>query len=481
MYRTAGEEVAAQVVAGRLGVLLTRSDEDAEEGLALVREAAEVLDRLGDAQQRAAAHDRVALALLHRERWADALAALDRVPADAGGDRYLAARIALHRAHLLEQSDRVDEARAAADEARRIGRELGVGELVTGPAWRTRGWSTTRPTRWPPATRHWRLAPADAELPVRVARARALLAAGRAADAVDDFVEAVTLCVERGAEGDAFLRWELANAYRMVGRLAEAAEVAEEAVLGLDRLGAQAEADRCRHLLAGVYAGLGEIDPALALLEQLAEQPGRTGQPPAPGAGAGGGRRHPLRRRPGRGGAERFAAAATAYRLGGLPLDELRARRREAYAWFWADDRDAALRAVEVVDGLAAKLAGQAEPPVHVRAGAGGRGRARVLTGRRPAGRGAGAGSPGCRDQLRSIEAFGEAAQVEALIGELLLRLDRPAEAEPLLRRVLGGLPADSRPVRQTAWLLARALDLLDRPAEAAALRTEHDLDPDDD
>ncbi|GAB3949528.1 hypothetical protein GCM10027614_48500 [Micromonospora vulcania] len=86
----------------------------------------------------------------------------------------------------------------------------------------------------------------------------------------------------------------------------------------------------------------------------------------------------------------------------------------------------------------------------------------------------------GVPDRLRSIEAFGEAAQVEILAGELLLRLERPAEAEPLLRRVLGGLPADSRPVRQTAWLLARALDLLDRPAEAAALRTEHDLDPDD-
>ncbi|MFI6065626.1 hypothetical protein ACIA47_10205 [Micromonospora sp. NPDC051227] len=86
----------------------------------------------------------------------------------------------------------------------------------------------------------------------------------------------------------------------------------------------------------------------------------------------------------------------------------------------------------------------------------------------------------GVPDRLRSIEAFGEAAQVEALIGELLLRLDRPAEAEPLLSRVLGGLPAASRQVRQTAWLLARALDLLDRPAEAAVLRAEHDLDEDD-
>ncbi|RAO02369.1 hypothetical protein [Micromonospora noduli] len=479
LYREAGEEVAAQTVAGRLGVLLTRSDEETEEGLLLVREAAEVLDRLGDARQRAAGHDRVALALLHRERWADALAALDRVPADAGGDRHLAARIALHRGHLLEQVDRVDEARAAVDEARRIGRELGVGEVVTGA-----GLAYARLVDDPAdavaaCDEALEAAPADAELPVRVARARALLAAGRAPDAVDDFVEAVTLCVERGAEGDAFLRWELANAYRMVGRLAEAAEVAEEAVLGLDRLGAQAEADRCRHLLAGVYAGLGEIDPALALLEQLASNLDGPDNLPhrAQVLEEAGGILYDADRDAAAG--ERFAAAAEAYRLGDLPLDELRARRRETYAWFWADDRDAALRAVEVVDGLAAKLAGQADPPVLYELAMAAEAGARVLTGEERLDEALGR-LTGVPDRLRSIEAFGEAAQVEALIGELLLRLDRPAEAEPLLRRVLGGLPAASRQVRQTAWLLARALDLLDRPAEAAALRAEHDLDEDD-
>ncbi|MET8548704.1 hypothetical protein [Micromonospora zamorensis] len=480
VYRTVGEELSAQVIAGRLGVLLTRSDDDADEGLALVQKAAEVLDRDGDARQRAAAHDRVALALLHRERWADALAALDRVPPDAGGDPYLAARVALHRAHLLEQADRVEEARAAADESRRIGRELGVGELVTAACLAYARTVDDPADAVAACDEALPLAPADAELPVRVARARALLAAGRAADAVDDFVEAVTLCVERGAEGDAFLRWELANAYRMVGRLSEAAEVAEEAVLGLDRLGAQAEADSCRHLLAGVYAGLGEIDPALTLLEQLADNLNGPDNLPyrAQVLEEAGDILYDADRDAA--GAERFAAAATAYRLGGMPLDELRARRREAYAWFWADDRPAAIRAVEQVDELAATLAGQPEPPVTYELAMAAEAGARVLTAEgRPDE--ALARLTGVPDQLRSIEAFGEAAQVEGLTGELLLRLDRPAEAEPLLRRVLGGLPADSRPVRQTAWLLARALDLLDRPAEAAALRTEHDLDPDDD
>ncbi|MFG1880911.1 hypothetical protein [Micromonospora sp. NPDC049102] len=479
LYRSAGEELPAQVVAGRLGVLLTRVDEYAEEGLALVREAAEALDRLGDARQRAAGHDRLALALLHRHRWADALTALDRIPADAGGDAHLRARVALHRAHLLEQSDRVDEARAAAEEARRIGRELGVGELVVA-ACLTCARTVDDPAEAVAACDEaLRMAPADAELPVRVARARALLAAGRAADAVDDFVEAVTICVEHGAEGDAFLRWELANAYRVVGRLAEAAEVAEEAVLGLDRLGAQAEADRCRHLLAGVYAGLGEIDPALALLEQLSVNldgpdnlPNRAQVLEEAGGILYDADRDAVA-------AERFAAAATAYRLAELPLDELRARRREAYAWFWSDNLPEAVHAVELADGLAGVLAGQPEPPVTYELAMTAETGARVLTGEGRLDEALERLS-GVPDRLRSIEAFGEAAQVETLVGELLLRLDRPAEAEPLLRRVLGGLPAGSRPVRQTAWLLARALDLLDRPAEAAALRQEHDLDPDD-
>ncbi|MGW5556664.1 hypothetical protein ACWER9_05480 [Micromonospora sp. NPDC003944] len=479
LYRETGEEVQAQTVAGRLGVLLTRSDEGGEEGLLLVREAAEVLDRLGDTKQRAAGHDRVALALLHRERWADALAALDRIPAEAGGDRHLAARVALHRGHLLEQLNRFDEARAAVDEARRIGRELGVDEVVTGACLAYARLVDDPADAVAACDEALTVAPADAELPVRVARARALLSAGQAVDAVDDFVEAVTLCVERGAEGDAFLRWELANAYRVVGRLAEAAEVAEEAVLGLDRLGAQAEADRCRHLLAGVYAGLGEIDPALALLEQLARNLDGPDNLPhrAQVLEEAGGVLYDADRDAAAG--ERFAAAAEAYRLGDLPLDELRARRREAYAWFWADDRDAALHAVAVVDGLAAKVAGQVEPAVTYELAMAAETGARVLIGEDRLDEALGR-LTGVPERLRSIEAFGEAAQVEALTGELLLRLERPAEAEPLLRRVLGGLPADSRQVRQTAWLLARVLDLLDRPADAAAVRAEHDLDEDD-
>ncbi|MER7460488.1 hypothetical protein [Micromonospora sp. NPDC126480] len=478
-WREAGDEVRAQVVAGRLGVWLTRDDDGAEEGLELVRQAAQLLDREGDAAQRAAAHGRVALAYMQRERWSDALTALERVPADGAGDPYLAARSALHRAHVLSQLDRAGDAHAEADRARRIGRELGVGDLIAA-ACLAYAQSTEDPAEAVAACDEAvAVAPPDGALPVRVTRARALMAAGRAADAVEDFVEAVTLCVERGLPGDALLRWELANAYRVAGRLGEAAEVAEEAVLGLDRLGAQAEADRCRHLLAGIYQGLGDIDPALALLEQLADNldgpdnlPHRAQVLEEAGGILYDADRDALA-------AQRFAAAAVAYRQAELPLDELRARRREASARFWSGDVAAAVATVEETDRLAAALTGQPEEPpaVTYETALAAEVGARVLAGD---GRESDAYDRlrGVADRLRSIEAFGEAAQVDLFAGELLLRLGQVGEAEQRLRTVLGGLPTGSRPAAQAAWLLARALDELGRPDEASALRDEHGLEP---
>ncbi|EEP72582.1 hypothetical protein MCAG_02909 [Micromonospora sp. ATCC 39149] len=142
----------------------------------------------------------------------------------------------------------------------------------------------------------------------------------------------------------------------------------------------------------------------------------------------------------------------------------------------------AAVRAVEVVDGLAAALTGRPEQPpvVTYEVGLAAEAGARVLASDdRPAeGLDRLAGVPA---RLRSIEAFGEAARVELLGCELLVRAGRPGEAEPLLREVLGGLPPGSRPAAQAAWLLARVLDELGRPDEAAAVRAEHGLAGDDD
>ncbi|MEV4522728.1 hypothetical protein AB0J77_21060 [Micromonospora tulbaghiae] len=479
-WREVPDPLRAQVVAGRLGVLLSMAEESADEGLALARESADYLTEHGGPRDRAAGWDRLALAHVHGERWAEALDALDRAEAEADADPWLAGRVALHRTHVLEQLERAEEFRDAAARSRRLAGELGDAEMLTG-ACLAYARATDDPADAVAACEEaLSVAPAGAHLPLRVTRGRALMAADRAGEAVEDLAEAVTLCVEQGLEGDALLRWELAEAYRVAGRLTEAAEVAEEAVLGLDRAGAQAEADRCRHLLSGIYAGLGETDLALAVLDTLAENldgpdnlPHRAQVLEESGGLLYDADRDALA-------AQRFAAAATAWRLAGYQVDELRARRRELLALHWSGDLPAAVAAIERVDEAAAALpVGADEPPVvtYERAMAADA-VARVLIGedRLTAALDRVDGVP---ERLRSIEAFGEAAQVEVLTGELLLRDGRPEQAEGLLRPVLGGLPTGSRPATQAAWLLARALDEQGREADAAKVRADHGIEED--
>ncbi|WP_433494633.1 hypothetical protein ACQP26_00280 [Micromonospora sp. CA-248089] len=479
-WREVPDPLRAQVVAGRLGVLLSMVEESADEGLTLARESADYLSEHGGPRDRAAGWDRLALAHVHGERWAEALDALDRAEAEAVADPWLAGRVALHRTHVLEQLERAEEFREAAVRSRRLAGELGDAEMLTGACLAYARATEDAADAVAACDEALSVAPAGAYLPLRVTRGRALMAADRAGEAVEDLAEAVTLCVEQGLEGDALLRWELADAYRVAGRLAEAAEVAEEAVLGLDRAGAQAEADRCRHMLSGIYAGLGETDLALAVLDTLADNldgpdnlPHRAQVLEESGGLLYDADRDALA-------AQRFAAAATAWRLAGFQVDELRARRRELLALHWSGDLPAAVAAIERVDEAAAALpAGADERPVvtYERAMADDA-VARVLIGedRLTAALDRVAGVP---ERLRSIEAFGEAAQVEVLTGELLLRDGRPEQAEGLLRPVLGGLPSGSRPATQAAWLLARALDEQGREAEAAKIRADHGIEED--
>ncbi|MFI7025285.1 hypothetical protein ACIBMZ_21480 [Micromonospora sp. NPDC049900] len=478
-YEELPDLTRAQVVASRIGVLLDEGDGPSEEGFALVSAAAEFLDVHGDDRQRSAAFDRLAVALGNRERWTEALAASERAAA-ATTDRFLSARIALHRVRILEHLDDQEEFLPGVERARVLAREAGADDMIVASALAYAGAADDPVEAVAACDEAMSHATEPSFLAVRVARARALVAARRADDAVEDYTEAVALCVERGEAGDAYLRWELANAYRLAGRLGEAAEVAEEAVAGLDRLGHQADADAARHLLAGIYQGLGEIDAALTLLYRLAENlDGPDNLPHRAQVFEDAGDILYQADRDAAAG-QKFAAAASAYQLAGQHLDELRARRREASAYLWAAETASALRAVETTDRLAGELtAGAAdEPPVIYEVSLAAETAARVLAADdredealdRLA---------GVAHRLRSVEAFGEAAQVEILTGELLLRQGRPAEAEPVLREVLGGLPTGSRPTAQAAWLLARALDELGRSAEATDLRKQHDLDHD--
>ncbi|GIG89134.1 hypothetical protein [Plantactinospora endophytica] len=493
LHRQVPDPLRAQVVAGRLGVLLVMSGEPGE-GLPLVEESAGYLTAHGEPWHRAAAQDRLAIALAEQGRGDEALLAVDRAATEASGadDPYLVARVALTRVRVLELLDRPAEVGAAALRARDLYDALGLPEhrAVASLGYAN---SVDDPERAVTAyDEAVRLATDKLALPARTGRARALVAAGRPAEAVDDLVEAVALCVERGiVDGAAYLRWELADAYRRADRAVEAAEAAEEAVGELDRLGRQADADQCRHLLAMVYRSLGEDGPALALLDELADNldgpdnlPARAGVLEEAGDLLYAQDRDNLA-------AQRFAAAATAFQLAGLPLDELRVRRRQVSAQHWAGDPAAALAALDVADRVASALPGGSAAPVaddsedsEVEAAVRWE---RAMLADAAARALLGADRPdealtrlhGAAAALRSIQAFGEALFLDLLTGEVLLRLDRPAEAEPLLRATLGSLPEHSDAVRRAAWLLTAALAALGRTAEADALRARYDLDAD--
>ncbi|HEU4425194.1 MAG TPA: hypothetical protein VFR67_21910, partial [Pilimelia sp.] len=232
------------------------------------------------------------------------------------------------------------------------------------------------------------------------------------------------------------------------------------------------------YLLSAIYRELGEDDAALALLDELAANLDGFDNLAARGqmyeeAGD-------LLYRLDRDAlaAQRFAAGADAFAKAGLPLDELRACRRRALALRWAGQLDAALAALAVADEVAGRLpeaAATGTQAVWERAMLG-YDATKILI-----------GADRLDDalprivvipeQLRSIEAFGEAFLAELLLGELLLRMERPAQAEPVLRSVLTGLPRDAEPLTQAAWLLSEALEMLGRDEEAAAVRGEYDVD----
>jgi tetratricopeptide (TPR) repeat protein len=313
------------------------------------------------------------------------------------------------------------------------------------------------------------------KLSALVGRARTRRAAGDPLGAVGDFGEAVAVHVAAGDDSAAaMLRYELSAAHRAAGQLLDAAEAGESAVDTFDRLGAQDSADRARYLLASVYRELGEHDRAVTLLQIIAENldgfdnlPGRAQMLEEAGQAQYETDRDALA-------AQSFAAAADAYRAADLPFDELRARRWQAISLRWADEPDRAVTALAEADTLATGLEGDEPALIWEKAMLAYDG-VRVLIGANRATEAVDR-IAGVADTFRGIEAFGEALQTDLLHGELLLRLDRAADAEPLLRSVLGAAPHDSQLRENAVWMLSEALEMLGRSDEAERLRRDNGL-----
>ena len=443
----AAEEAAA--ARGRLGVARCLRGRP-EEGLPLVETA---LAEARDDRRRAGAWARLAIARFSVDDYAGALEALDN--SDEFADPRQRAVNATWRARAEDARDRPVEALAAAAAARDFYRAHGpaarlvevnmlIGAVATDPAQIVDAYGETLATGVP-----------HEALIARAGRGRALLALDRPAEAVDDLVEAVGLCAELDQEvPGAFVRHDLAHAYRRIGRAVEAAEVAEEALLRFEKLGVAEPADDVRFLLAALYREIGDTAGALTvyrdLIERLADNPAGRGQV-AEQAGA---LLYDIDRDAEA--AQTFAAAAEALHEAGDLVGELRALGRRIAALHYADDLPAALVTVEQAERLATELPDEPEA-VWQRAMVA-RETARLFLVR---GRYAEA-LPHLRDRgdrLRTIGADDDAEELDVMLGEAMLGSGAVREAEVFLAGLLERFAAGSPAHERVTELLRRAAD----------------------
>jgi tetratricopeptide (TPR) repeat protein len=484
-YGLAGDEVRRQVTRSRLGTLLCGTDRY-EQGLPMVEEATAYIVANGGPERRAGAELRLAHALGLGQRPMAALEAVERAMAHADdmpdADPLLDAEVAMRRAQYLLTLGRTEEAAGSAGLARERFAAAGdppaaaLAYLLYAHALTDLADHAGAAAAFGAALE--RSTEPDVVLSAQLGRGRAHLAGGEPGAAVEPLVEAVAGFVAEGNDSAAtFARFDLAAAYHAAGQPLDAAEAAEEALPELERLGARDAADRCRYLLSLVYRALDQPDEALSLLDQLVTNldgfdnlPGRSQMHEEAG--------HILYQQDRDAtAARRFGAAADGYRDAGLTLDEVRSRRWMALALRWADEIDEAIVTLATAEESAQRLPADDASTTWERAMLAFDG-ARVLIG-------AGQIDDALRravvsgDGFRSIGAFSEALQADLLHAELLLRLERPEDAEPVLRGVLGTAPRDSPARENGAWLLSEVLEALGRSDDAAAVRKEYGLTDD--
>lgn len=475
LYGVAGDTVREQRTRGRLGLHMCRHGE-AEAGLAEVRETTDFLLSHGSAKDRAGALRRLGVALLHSGHPAEAVSTLDmlnEVPEPDPGPRVRLQALMIKAQALgadgqftaaLEAAHRLVEGAEEAGEPELIA----LGEFILGQSHLLLEDGPSAVQAYERALGHNGL-PAELAREVRERRGMLLAGTGRAAEAVDDLADLVARLVSERQQDEAdYARFQLAVALFNADRAADAAEVAEEALYGADRAANQGLADQVRHLLAAIYQRLDEPNQALSHLDQLAQN--LNGFDNAAGRGRvleqAGDLLFDLDKDSTA--AQRFEAAAAAYDLAGEQLDRLRALRRQAVASMFGLGPEAAQEVLATAD-VAASALPTTEPEARYELAWLALDGARVL---------AGSGEPEAAltrvrsvpERFRSLESFGEAFLAELTMGEVLLTVGQPGEAEQVLRGVVGGLPRDAGALPRAAYALAHALLQVDKPEEARQL-----------
>ncbi|MGI5323403.1 hypothetical protein [Actinomadura nitritigenes] len=428
LFAELGEEGLRHRVLSRLGA--QRFDSGDERGLAEMAEAADHFAAHPDEDGAAtAALLRLAGAHLDRDRPDEALAVLDRAVPDDAPDRagelwfmrgraLLAAGDEDGAATALRRS--LAEARASDDPDTAAAPALLLAQTLvrrppaedgTGPADGGTGPAEETFALFDEAIGAMR-EPSPMRAMVHTERGIALLAAGRAADAVADLAEAVAAWTAEGMHEQAVhVRVDLAAGYLEAGRHLEAAEAAEEALPGLD----EGTARRCRLILAHAQKGMGEEDGA-ETFASLAADAAKDGEP---GAAA-----HFLEEAAeiltdldkDALAAERFGEAADAHAGAGDPQGAVRARRRAAMCLLWSGEPE---RAVATVEAARAALEALPDgPPRTWEAALVSYDQARILaqTGR-PAD--AEAHASAAVDGFRSLDETGPADQAAALLADI--------------------------------------------------------------
>lgn len=457
LFTTAGDVARASAVRARLALYRSRDGGPGAEALSAIEADVAVQEEHGDPAGLASALVRLSQVYRLLDRLAEANDTgdrADRVAAETGDPRRMAYH-AMVRSQNRSMADRDEEAIEAARSAWAFYREHGPAREIA-EAGMVLGQLTDDPEEAVTALGvPLEFGLEGAQLPARVKRGRALMQLDRAAEAIGDFVEAVALCAEAGqAEGGLFARQELAQAYHQAGRPVEAVEVAEEALLGFDRLGFEEPAADTRFLLAAVYRELQDTDQALkiyhALIEKLAGNPAGRGQV---GEQAGSLLYDVDRDSEA---ALTFRAAAESLREAGDLVGELRVLRRRLMALNYADEVPEA----EEVIALATRR--YAELPAELAGEAGviwGRSVFAFEVGNLLMRRGRYAEALphlyGAPERLREIGAIDDADRVEGMLAEALLRSGSPKEAE----RILGALLKRMRPDAPTRELASGLYD----------------------
>lgn len=467
LFEAAGDPVEAGASRAQAGLghcLLGAPDE----GLPWLEQDVARHEGGGDQRRLANALSRWALAMARQDRLDEAIDAQRRagVAAAAAGLPRKSAREALRLAGYLYAVQRGEEAQAAALSALTFYRESGPDALRAEAALRVGEAAPDFASGlefFAEAVAH---AGPELALQAHWAHGFSLMRLDRPAEALADLVEVVATSTERQEDGiGGIARLELARAYWRTGRFIEAAEVAEEAVVRLDRGDDPGAADEARFTLALAYRDLGSLPEALATYDELIAR--LDGNP----AGRGQMRENSAdvlyRMDRDAEAADRFGEAAEDLRAADDPLGEVRALRRRVLASRWADLPDQALETAARARELLAALPD--EPPVIWEAASLDHETAAVLV-RIDDEAGALDRLAGVADKFRTIGADANADEVDLFEAQLLVNLDRPADAEVVARRLWDRIDADHPLHRQTANLLGRALSDLGRKDEAIAL-----------